>query len=139
MNSVEVVHTFIENAVAKGVEFAKAELFRQRDFLVIDAADVELAIAHSVEEARGSKTERRGYAVVIALGIAALALNGCALLFSTRLSGIMPYVLCGVSAGAIVLIWQYTKYLRDLALNQNRVGAICRELKQTLNQLHKAG
>lgn len=139
MNSIELVHTFIENANARGIDHAKSELARQSDFLVIDSEDLELAIVHSVREARGNAAERNGYLLVILIALAAFLLNGYVLATSAELTGLVRYALCGVASGAAVLVFQYFKYLRDLDKKSRITGDICRELKLALRQHSKAG
>lgn len=139
MNSQELVHIFLEVADKQGVETARAELERRREFLRIDINELELAIACSIEMARGSKTERYGYWLVVCIGVAAAILNGYVLLTSSTMSGFLKYLLCGVVAGSVVLVLQYSKYLFGLAQNSRRVGVLCHELKLVLGQLHEVG
>ena len=134
MRAQELVQFFVEESLADGAEAAKLSLYCRRDFISITEDELLVAMARVVAEANNDGGARRWYLLIIAMGLLATALTTTAAI-TGNVSEVVRYMLGGVSALGLVLVWQYFQYIREFSVHTKKVAAICHELRDALEQL----
>lgn len=138
MHVQELVEFYVEESLSEGAESARLNLYCRRDFISVTEDELLVAMAKVVSDANNDGGAKWWYLLIIIMGLLATGLSSMAAVVR-NVPEALCYILGGVSAAGLVLAWQYLQYFRQSYAYPKKVAAICRELREALEQLGVVG